>query len=245
MRPWNLVARTTSSRRPFERLADDLLGLALGVDVGGVDDVDAGVEGAVDDRGCDSSWSGLPQAPNIIAPRVSGLTLTPVRPEGAVARHAVSSRCCGWRTGWRGGRARSGRAGWSRCTPCGTGRVARRIGTTCSTNDLEAAGQPRRHDVEAVGGTGLGPLLDRVGDLLRRAGDDAVAARAGEPVQQLADRRLFAVDDVERPAGSGCRSLRSSSARCSSRGNGSSRSYADRSTPVSRLAAGRASTPAG
>src|SRR6476469_6664709 len=28
----------------------------------------------------DSSWSGLPQAPNIMAPRQSGLTLTPVRP---------------------------------------------------------------------------------------------------------------------------------------------------------------------
>src|SRR6185503_5573579 len=29
-----------------------------------------------------SSWSGLPQAPNIIAPRHSGDTLTPVRPSG-------------------------------------------------------------------------------------------------------------------------------------------------------------------
>src|SRR6185312_7417806 len=28
----------------------------------------------------DSSWSGLPQAPNIIAPRQRGLTFTPVRP---------------------------------------------------------------------------------------------------------------------------------------------------------------------
>ena len=28
----------------------------------------------------ESSWSGLPQAPNIIAPRQSGLTFTPVRP---------------------------------------------------------------------------------------------------------------------------------------------------------------------
>ena len=45
----NLVASTTSSRRPFERLADDLLGLAGGVDVGGVDEVDPGVERRVDD----------------------------------------------------------------------------------------------------------------------------------------------------------------------------------------------------
>jgi hypothetical protein len=28
----------------------------------------------------ESSWSVLPQAPNIIVPRQSGLTLTPVRP---------------------------------------------------------------------------------------------------------------------------------------------------------------------
>src|SRR5439155_2404042 len=33
----------------FERLADDLFGLAGGVDVGGVDEVDAGVERGVDD----------------------------------------------------------------------------------------------------------------------------------------------------------------------------------------------------
>src|SRR4029450_1271284 len=30
----------------------------------------------------DSSWSGLPQAPNIMAPRQRGLTWTPVRPSG-------------------------------------------------------------------------------------------------------------------------------------------------------------------
>ncbi len=42
--PWTLVARTTSSRRPLERLADDLLRLAARVDVGGVDEVDPGVE---------------------------------------------------------------------------------------------------------------------------------------------------------------------------------------------------------
>ena len=47
--PWNLVARTTSSRLPLgQRLADDDLRLALRVDVGGVDEVDAGVQGGVD-----------------------------------------------------------------------------------------------------------------------------------------------------------------------------------------------------
>ena len=62
-----------------ERLADDLLGLAARVDVGGVDEVDPGVERRWMIR-IESSWSGLPQAPNIIAPRHSGLTFTPVRP---------------------------------------------------------------------------------------------------------------------------------------------------------------------
>ncbi len=46
----NLVASTTSSRRPCERLGDDLLRLARRVDVGGVDEVDAGVERGVDHR---------------------------------------------------------------------------------------------------------------------------------------------------------------------------------------------------
>ena len=32
----------------------------------------------------DSSWSVLPQPPNIIAPRQSGLTFTPVRPSPVV-----------------------------------------------------------------------------------------------------------------------------------------------------------------
>jgi hypothetical protein len=64
-----------------ERLADDLLGLAGRVDVRGVDEVDPRVEGRWMIR-IDSPWSGLPQAPNIIAPRQSGLTFTPVRPRG-------------------------------------------------------------------------------------------------------------------------------------------------------------------
>src|SRR3954468_20999171 len=33
----------------------------------------------------ESSWSGLPQAPNIIAPRQSGLTSTLVRPSGRIS----------------------------------------------------------------------------------------------------------------------------------------------------------------
>ena len=89
-------------RRPGgpERLADDLLGLAAGVDVGGVDDVDAASSARWMIR-MPSSWSGLARAPKIIAPRVSGLTLTPVRAEGAESRSshgrpsggAVGVRC--------------------------------------------------------------------------------------------------------------------------------------------------------
>ena len=41
------VARSSSSRRPGDRLAEYLLGLAVGVHVGGVEEVDAGVEAHV------------------------------------------------------------------------------------------------------------------------------------------------------------------------------------------------------
>src|SRR5688572_22805067 len=46
---------------------------------------------------------------------------------------------------------------------------------------LEARGQHGRHDVEAVGGAGLPPLLDGVGDLLGCAGEGAVTTPAAEP----------------------------------------------------------------
>jgi hypothetical protein len=46
----NFVARTTSSA-VLERLADDLLGRAGRVDVGRVDEVDPGIERAVEDAG--------------------------------------------------------------------------------------------------------------------------------------------------------------------------------------------------
>ena len=67
----------------FERLGDDLLRLAARVDVRGVDEVDPGVERRWMIR-IDSSWSVFPHAPNIIAPRQSGLTLHSGATERAV-----------------------------------------------------------------------------------------------------------------------------------------------------------------
>jgi hypothetical protein len=64
-----------------QRLADDLLGLALGVDVGGVDEVDPGVQGPVDDPDA-LVVVGVAPVANIIAPRQNLLTETPVRPSG-------------------------------------------------------------------------------------------------------------------------------------------------------------------
>src|SRR5450755_4091430 len=54
----------------------------------------------------DSSWSALPQLPNIIAPRQSGLTFTPVRPR------VLWSMCETYRRP-RTGRRREGSAGRS------------------------------------------------------------------------------------------------------------------------------------
>jgi hypothetical protein len=80
MAPCTLVARTIFSPLDLgQGLADDLFGLAEGVDVGRIDEIDARIEGAMDDAD-GLVVVGVPQAPNIMAPRQSGLTLTPVRP---------------------------------------------------------------------------------------------------------------------------------------------------------------------
>jgi hypothetical protein len=65
----------------LERLADDLLRLAGRVDIGGVDEVDAGVERAVDDADRVVVVGVAPGA-DIIVPRQSFETWTPVRPSG-------------------------------------------------------------------------------------------------------------------------------------------------------------------
>ena len=76
----HFVARMTSSRSTAgERLGDDLLALAGRVDVGGVDEVDPGVEGTWM-MATQSSWSRLPNWPNIMAPRHRLETCIPVWP---------------------------------------------------------------------------------------------------------------------------------------------------------------------
>src|SRR4051812_32872708 len=52
----------------------------------------------------DSSWSGLPQAPNIIAPRHSLLTWTPVRPgyRCSIGLPGLVGGAAGWLAGVRG-----------------------------------------------------------------------------------------------------------------------------------------------
>ncbi len=62
---------------------------------------------------------------------------------------------------------------------------------------VEPAGQPGRHHVEAIGGAILEPGLDIVGDLSGGAGDHPLAARTGEALHELTDGRLLAIDDVD------------------------------------------------
>src|SRR5690606_22469416 len=59
---------------------------------------------------------------------------------------------------------------------------------------LEQLRVQRRHHVEAVGGPVEEPLGDDVGDVGRRARDDMVTSRAGEAMEQLAQRRTLALD---------------------------------------------------
>lgn len=56
--------------------------------------------------------------------------------------------------------------------------------------EIEAAGQPRRHDVEAVCRAVIEAGLDVIGNRVRRTGDHPVATRAGEAPHELPDRRL-------------------------------------------------------
>src|SRR4051812_24587215 len=77
--PWNLVARTTSSRRPASALPT-ISSLSPAEYTSAVSMKLMPPSRARWMIEIDSSWSRLPHAPNIIAPRQRGLTLTPVRP---------------------------------------------------------------------------------------------------------------------------------------------------------------------
>jgi len=69
MGPLNFVASTTSFTAAAQGFPDDLLRFAVtAVDVGGVDHVDAAVEGAVDHAPRSRRDRGLPYGPNIIVP---------------------------------------------------------------------------------------------------------------------------------------------------------------------------------
>src|SRR3954465_10080381 len=77
--PWNLGARPRSSRRPAGALPT-ISSLSPAEYTSAVSMKLMPPSRARWMIEMDSSWSRLPHAPNIIAPRQSGLTLTPVRP---------------------------------------------------------------------------------------------------------------------------------------------------------------------
>ena len=72
---------------------------------------------------------------------------------------------------------------------------------------VELRRQQRRHDVEPVRGAAGEPVLDQIGDLLRRPGGDVMAARAGEIAEQLPQGRLVAPHQVDDHLGAAARRL--------------------------------------
>src|SRR3954470_4300227 len=96
----NLVARTMSSRRPLRalpRISSD----SPAEETSAVSTKFTPASSAAWMTRMESSWSGLPQAPNIIVPRQSFETWTPVRPSGRYSTEEPPD-------GGMGRRARSG-----------------------------------------------------------------------------------------------------------------------------------------
>ena len=62
---------------------------------------------------------------------------------------------------------------------------------------LEPRGEHGGHDVEAVRRAAVEPVLDRVGDLLGRAGERAVAPAAAEPADQLTHGELLPAGELD------------------------------------------------
>src|SRR4051794_21905091 len=90
-----------------------------------------------------SSWSALPQAPNIIAPRQSGLTLTPVRPS---VRSSIVPPL-------PAGRPARRQAGEGRC-----GDAARRRGSAAQLDGGVGLGHPEVERLFQVEGDVLGAV---------------------------------------------------------------------------------------
>src|SRR4051794_33204332 len=82
MRPCTLVASTTLSRRPPSSALPTISSDSPREYTSAVSMKLSPASSARWMMRIESSWSVLPQAPNIIAPRQSGLTCTPVRPSG-------------------------------------------------------------------------------------------------------------------------------------------------------------------
>ena len=62
---------------------------------------------------------------------------------------------------------------------------------------LQPGGQRGGHHVEPVGGRGVRPFLDGVGDLLGGAGEGSVPAAAAEPADELPDGELVAPGQLD------------------------------------------------
>src|SRR3954469_2740328 len=92
MRPWTLVASTTFSRRPSASALPTISSDSPREYTSAVSTKLMPASSARWMIRIESLWSVLPQAPNIIAPRQSGLTCTPVRPSGRISMAATLRR---------------------------------------------------------------------------------------------------------------------------------------------------------
>ena len=84
IRPWNFVARTTSSRRPASAFPT-ISSFSPAEYTSAVSTTLIPASSAAWMIRIPSSWSGFPHAPNIIAPRLSLLTSTPVAPNSRIS----------------------------------------------------------------------------------------------------------------------------------------------------------------
>src|SRR4051812_5257785 len=87
--PWTLVASTTSSRRPPASALPTISSDSPREYTSAVSMKLMPASSARWMMRIESSWSVLPHAPNIIAPRQSGLTCTPVRPSWRISMAAT------------------------------------------------------------------------------------------------------------------------------------------------------------